>query len=313
MWCWGWCSSNARPTHMISLPPLQGEEDATYSWPPQFKEVFFFATFSRQSFSKKYISSLCKISASFAKGHVSGVLTFFGRWGEDAMPKNMFFAKKKKKKKKSYARTLTWWSRCSTAIILLQVDCNKNLNLVIRTIFNCGTVKDCSDSQILMFFLIHLFLTFCFQPLTSPHLSSTVPNYQRRSTVPNHQRWCAKMEAQSEHICIAYTCFCTFPTDLYAQSVIINKISASELSRKFIKSALLVGHLLCLSDAAKQDIQSKREEEEEGGGEGSPFFAFFFSLSSFPEDWEIQEDPWQPKSLYSWHFPRYVKKKLEII
>ncbi len=29
--------------------------------------------------------------------------------------------------------------------------------------------------------------------------------------------------------------------DLYAQSVIINKISASELSRKLIKSALLVG------------------------------------------------------------------------
>ncbi len=35
--------------------------------------------------------------------------------------------------------------------------------------------------------------------------------------------------------------FCTFGTDLYAQSVLTNKISASELSRKFIKGPLLVG------------------------------------------------------------------------
>ncbi len=32
-----------------------------------------------------------------------------------------------------------------------------------------------------------------------------------------------------------------FDADLYAQSVLINKISASELSREFAKSALLVG------------------------------------------------------------------------
>ena len=31
--------------------------------------------------------------------------------------------------------------------------------------------------------------------------------------------------------------------DLYAQSVLSNKISASELSREFIKSALLVGQV----------------------------------------------------------------------
>ncbi len=35
--------------------------------------------------------------------------------------------------------------------------------------------------------------------------------------------------------------FCTFGADLYAQSVLFSKISASELSRKFIKTALLVG------------------------------------------------------------------------
>ncbi len=38
-----------------------------------------------------------------------------------------------------------------------------------------------------------------------------------------------------------HTCFCTFDADLYAQSVLSNKISLSEFSRKFIKSALLVG------------------------------------------------------------------------
>ncbi len=35
--------------------------------------------------------------------------------------------------------------------------------------------------------------------------------------------------------------FCTFGTDLYAQSVLNNKISALEITRKFIKRALLVG------------------------------------------------------------------------
>ena len=36
--------------------------------------------------------------------------------------------------------------------------------------------------------------------------------------------------------------FCTFGSDLHAQSVLIDEISASELSRKFIKSELLVGY-----------------------------------------------------------------------
>ena len=38
-----------------------------------------------------------------------------------------------------------------------------------------------------------------------------------------------------------HTRFCTFGTHLCAQSALINKISASELRRKLIKSALLVG------------------------------------------------------------------------
>ncbi len=36
--------------------------------------------------------------------------------------------------------------------------------------------------------------------------------------------------------------FCTFRAILHAQSVLINKISAQELRRKFIKGPLLVGH-----------------------------------------------------------------------
>ncbi len=36
--------------------------------------------------------------------------------------------------------------------------------------------------------------------------------------------------------------FCTFGTNLHAQLVLINKISASEISRKFVKIALLVGY-----------------------------------------------------------------------
>ncbi len=63
-----------------------------------------------------------------------------------------------------------------------------------------------------------------------------------RAVFPNHQRWYAKWKL-SRNIYTSHTRFCTFGTDLYAQSVIINNISASELSRKFIKSALLVGFL----------------------------------------------------------------------
>ena len=47
------------------------------------------------------------------------------------------------------------------------------------------------------------------------------------------------MESTRTHMHTRF--FCTFGTDLYAKSVFINKISALELSQKFIKSALLVG------------------------------------------------------------------------
>ncbi len=53
-----------------------------------------------------------------------------------------------------------------------------------------------------------------------------------------------KMEAQLEYVHVAYMFFCTLGADLHAQSVLVNKISASELSRKLIETALLVGPVL---------------------------------------------------------------------
>ncbi len=51
-----------------------------------------------------------------------------------------------------------------------------------------------------------------------------------------------KIKAQLEYtVYTLHTRFCTLGVDLYAQSVLINKISASELRQEFIKSALLVG------------------------------------------------------------------------
>ncbi len=63
---------------------------------------------------------------------------------------------------------------------------------------------------------------------------------------PNHQWWCAKMEAQSEYVHIAYTLLPRLGADSHAPSVLSNKISASEIRRKFVKSALLVGLPLSL-------------------------------------------------------------------
>ncbi len=49
------------------------------------------------------------------------------------------------------------------------------------------------------------------------------------------------MEAQLERAHVAYTFFARIGVDFYAQLVLSSKIFASELSRKFIKGALLVG------------------------------------------------------------------------
>ncbi len=61
-----------------------------------------------------------------------------------------------------------------------------------------------------------------------------------------------------------HTHVCTFGADLYAQSVIINKISASELSRKFIKSALLVGEgSSCRKDVRPYWKRKRRRREKD--------------------------------------------------
>ena len=61
--------------------------------------------------------------------------------------------------------------------------------------------------------------------------------------VPNHHRWHAKWKLSwNSYSTHCMHVFCTFGTNLYTQSVLINKISASELSQKFIKRALLVGY-----------------------------------------------------------------------
>ena len=55
------------------------------------------------------------------------------------------------------------------------------------------------------------------------------------------------MGAQLEYVYIYiptyrwHTCFCKFGADLHAQSVLIDKMSAPELSREFTKSAFVVG------------------------------------------------------------------------
>ncbi len=58
---------------------------------------------------------------------------------------------------------------------------------------------------------------------------------------PNHQRWYAKWKLSRDTYTF-HACFLHVRADLRAPSVLINKISVSELRRKFIKSELLVGH-----------------------------------------------------------------------
>ncbi len=67
-------------------------------------------------------------------------------------------------------------------------------------------------------------------------------------------RVACKVGAQSEHAHVARTFFATFGADLHAPSVIGSEISASELRRKFIESALLVGWESNLSEARKSSI-----------------------------------------------------------
>ncbi len=67
------------------------------------------------------------------------------------------------------------------------------------------------------------------------------------SNFPTRNGGTQKMEAQSEHVHVAYTLFARLGADLHARSALINKISAWEFRQMFIKCALSVGleTLLC--------------------------------------------------------------------
>ena len=64
----------------------------------------------------------------------------------------------------------------------------------------------------------------------SAHISATQP-----------ATTACKVEAQSEYVQVAYTFCARLAPELRARSALGNEISASELRRKLVKSALLVG------------------------------------------------------------------------
>ncbi len=72
--------------------------------------------------------------------------------------------------------------------------------------------------------------------------------------------------------------FCTFGADLYPQSVLIDKMSASELSRKFVKSALLVGILEICCLYGKERCSKNFQPPPPFFKEFFLFFSFFFPL-----------------------------------
>ncbi len=57
--------------------------------------------------------------------------------------------------------------------------------------------------------------------------------------LPSHQRWQAKVEAQSECVRVAHTFLHIWAPIRMLGRCLVTKFSASELSRKFIKGALL--------------------------------------------------------------------------
>ena len=77
--------------------------------------------------------------------------------------------------------------------------------------------------------------------------------------------------------------FRTFGTDLHAQSVLINKISASELRRKFIKGPLLVGYAIpgTMCTTCKQFLYSLLVRNRIGQVIFFPF-SLFLLLTPFP-------------------------------
>ncbi len=83
-----------------------------------------------------------------------------------------------------------------------------------------------------------------------------------RARHPNHQRWYAKGKL-SRNVCTLHArFFARFGADSRARSALINKISASELRRKFIKGWLVVGwvglYILTTQDSSFHCLQHKK-------------------------------------------------------
>ncbi len=136
--------------------------------------------------------------------------------------------KVKKRKEKEKARLATEWERTQPT---KGWDAKWKLS---REVHSTPCLRLCPCSAPNRMLSRHLLTKF------GPNLVEDVsPDWW--DILPNHQRWYAKWKL-SWNMHTLHTRFCTFGTDLHAPSVLSNKTSASELSRKLIKSALLVGY-----------------------------------------------------------------------
>ena len=128
-------------------------------------------------------------------------------------------------------KSTTFSSSCVSKTFSQKDICSREIHLPLPKLN--GILDGC-----LFFFFLFLLCTFHFPPSPPPMNEWPLPSS------PPHPTTNGGMQNGSS-VYTLHTRFCRFDADLHAQSVIIDKISASELSRKFIKSALLVGHHHC--------------------------------------------------------------------
>ena len=113
--------------------------------------------------------------------------------------------------------------------------------------------------------------------------------------LPN-QRWYAKGKLGWNTYALPSR-FCTFGADLHAQSALSNKISASELSRTFMKSALLVGL------AENANIEARFLPPCVTEPPSSPLAKFDFALCCFDQSRSKILPNWCPPPLPSSPLP----------
>ena len=126
-----------------------------------------------------------------------------------------------------------------------------------------GTNNIFSSASFLLFPPLIYFLVLPEREMEGTRVEGPDLHFQMpRRVLPNHQRSHAKMEAQLEHVRVAYTFYAGLAPTCMLQSVIGNKISASELSRKFIKSALLVGMLQLSQEGISKGGKASRQKKK---------------------------------------------------